>query len=112
MKTGRQAQYASLMAAALLWACGGGEKTADQPPARDLSLAPAESTAKLNDRPETQTAAQPKMAAQPKKPAPKPATQPQTKAQPQRPAVAATPSLAEGTSIDLTATDTITTRHH
>ena len=51
---------ALFVAAAVLWACGGGgEKTAEQPPARDLSLAPAESVARMNDRPMDQPAKQP-----------------------------------------------------
>ena len=71
-KMGRQSQYALLIVAATLWACKGGEKPADQPPARDLSLAPAESVAKINDRPMDQPAAKPQTRPQVKPPAPQP----------------------------------------
>ena len=103
---GRQSQYALLIVAATLWACKGGEKPADQPPARDLSLAPAESVAKMNDRPMDQPTTKPQV----KPPAPKPkqpAAQPQPKPQP---AKVEPPKVSEGTSINLAATDTITSR--
>jgi len=56
--SGRQGGYALVVAAAALWACKG-EKPADQP-ARDLSLAPAESVARMNDRPMDQPSTQPR----------------------------------------------------
>lgn len=88
--------------AAAFWACGGGEpgQQASQQ-GRDLSLAPAESTARLSDQP----------AAQP--PAAQPTAQPKTPAtQPKPPAAkpAAPPMLAEGTTIDLSASDSLTSR--
>jgi len=97
----------SAVAAALaLWACGGGGEAAkDQEPARDLSLAPAESTRAINDRPAVN---QPKATAQPRKPAPPP-NRNQPSQPPTRPA---TPSVAEGTSIDLMATDSLNSRRN
>src|SRR6267143_5907472 len=102
----------SAVAAALArWACGGGGEAAKQDQPRDLSLAPAESTRALNDRP---AADQPKQATQPKTqtrrpPPPPPKTQTQTPPPPSRPA---TPSVAEGTSIELTATDSLNSRRN
>jgi hypothetical protein len=110
-KLGRQSQYALLIVAAMLWACKGGEKPADQPPARDLSLAPAESVAKINDRPMDQPAAQPQARPQPRPPAQQPrqpAAQPQPRPEPAR--VVETPTVGEGTSIDLAASDSLTSR--
>ena len=101
----RQSQYALLIVAATLWACKGGEKPADEP-GRDLSLAPAESVAQMNDRPTDQPAAQPRQQTRPPAPQPRPVTQPQ----PRQPAVVATPTVGEGTRIDLYATDTVTSR--
>ena len=105
-------RYAALMAAAVLWACGGGgEKTAEQPPARDLSLAPAESVARRNDRPMDQPAKQP--SARPKQPSKQPAKQasPPEAQRPAQPKPAPTPMVGEGTKIDLSATDSINSRH-
>ncbi len=90
--------------AAAFWACGGGEanqETAQQ--GRDLSLAPAESTAQLSDQPAAQPAQPP--AAQPKTPAKPPATQPKPPA-----AKPVAPMLAEGTTIELFATDSLNSR--
>ena len=84
-----------------LWACGGGESDQQTQQGRDLSLAPAESTARLSDQP----AAQPP-AAQPA--APPTATQPKPPAA--KPVAPAT--LATGTTIDLVASDTLTSRHN
>jgi hypothetical protein len=112
-RSGRHARYALLLAATAWWACNrGGEKPADQPPARDLSLAPAESVAQMNDRPTDKPAAQPKPT-QPKPPAPpsaqRPAAQP---AQPKAKEPEKAPVVGEGTRIDLVASDTITSRTH
>lgn len=109
--SGRHARYSLLLAATAFWACSrGGEKPAEQPPARDLSLAPAESVAQMNDRPTDQPAARPKQAQPPARPpAQRPATQP---AQPQPKAPEKAPVVGEGTRIDLVATDTITSRTH
>jgi hypothetical protein len=107
---GRQSQYALLIVAATFWACKGGEKPADQPPARDLSLAPAESVAKLNDRPMDQPAAKPQTRPQTRPPAPRP-KQPAAQSQPRpEPAKVEPPKVSEGTRIDLAATDTVTSR--
>ena len=92
--------------AAAFWACGGGESGQQTQQSRDLSLAPAESTARLSDQPAAQPpAAQP--AAQPV--APKaPATQPKAPvAKPAAPAM-----LATGTTIDLTASDSLNSRNN
>ncbi len=91
--------------AAGFWACGGGEsnqETAQQ--GRDLSLAPAESTARLSDQP----AAQPPAA----QPAARPAAQPKTPAtQPKPPAARpVAPMLAEGTTVELFASDSLNSR--
>lgn len=100
MGSTRRASLALGLAAAF-WACGGGESGQQTQQGRDLSLAPAESTAKLSDQP----AAQPP-AAQPT------ATQPT--AQPKAPAAkpAAPAMLATGTTINLMASDTLTSRHN
>jgi hypothetical protein len=111
--SGRRAGYSLLLTATAVWACNRGEKPADQPPARDLSLAPAESVAQMNDRPTDQPAAQPKQTRPPvaKPPAQRPATQPaQPQPKPREPAKA--PVVGEGTRIDLVASDTITSRTH
>jgi hypothetical protein len=96
--------------AAGLWACGGGEsgsQQANQQQGRDLTLAPAESVAKVTDAAKPGTTAQP--AAQPKQPA----TQPKTTPPPARPQPKpAAPMLAQGTSIELTAADSINSRHN
>lgn len=107
----RQGRYVLVMTAAAFWACGGGEQQADQPPARDLSLAPAESVAQMNDRPADQPAARPQTRPQTRPPAQQPRQQPrQQPAQPPAREPERTPTLGEGTRIDLVATDTITTR--
>jgi hypothetical protein len=98
--------------AATIWACGGGQsgdQAAQQ--GRDLSLAPAESTAKLNDQPVAgaQPAAQP-AATQPTQPAAQPKPAPAKPAP--RPQPAPAPMLAEGTSLQLTAADSINSRHN
>jgi len=96
--------------AAVAWACGHGQS--DQQAAqqgRDLSLAPAESVAQLNDQPAagTQPAQQP--AAQPTQ-----ATAPKrtNTAPPARPKPAPAPMLEEGTMLGLTASDSINSRHN
>ncbi len=100
----------SAVAAALaLWACGGGGEAAkQQEPTRDLSLAPAESTRAMNDRP---AADQPKMAGQPKPQAKRTTPPANTRNNPPPPpSRPVTPSVAEGTSIDLAATDSLNSR--
>jgi hypothetical protein len=100
--------------AATVWACSRGEsgqQAAQQ--GRDLSLAPAESVAQLND--------QPAAATQPAQPAAQPRTQPKPTTTPRRTTTTATrppakpapaPMLAEGTSLGLTAVDSINSRHN
>jgi hypothetical protein len=100
---------AALVAGA--WACGGGEQAGQDETARDLSLAPAESVAALSDRP----AAQPQ-ATQSQPAAPRPSTQGQTerpRTEPARPPARPAPlGLEEGTTIELWAADTLTSRHN
>jgi len=94
-----------------LAACGGGDRkaTAADSLQRDLSLAPADSTAQINDRPAADTsppatapaAATPAPTPKPKPPAPKPAP-------PQAPSHY---TLASGTTVEVTANDTVTSRH-
>jgi hypothetical protein len=96
--------------AAAFWACGGGEsgqQASEQ--GRDLSLAPAESTAQLSDQPAAQPpAAQP--AAQPTTPAAKPPAAKPPAAKPPAAKPAAPPMLAEGTTIELFASDSLNSR--
>lgn len=94
--------------AAAFWACGGGEssrETAEQ--GRDLSLAPAESVAQLSDQPAAQPATQPP-ATQPAQPRPQP--QPRTQPPAPRPTPPVPPTLAEGTTIELFASDSLNSR--
>src|SRR5438128_4434436 len=94
------------LAPATLLACVKGEQTsqASDSTARNLTLAPTESTAALKDVPAR--AAEPAKAAPeraaPEKRAPKP---------PPKPAVPPTLTAAAGTRVPLAASDTITTRH-
>lgn len=101
----------SALAAALAFvACGGGEAAKQQEPARDLSLAPAESTTAANDRPAVEA---PKPAPQPKKQsATPPKAQTPTPPPSRQPEKLVTPSLGEGTSVELYATDSITSRRN
>lgn len=101
-----------------LAACGGGDRkqgSAADSLQRDLSLAPADTTAQINDRPVADTShpaatpaattpapATPAPAPKPKPPAPKPAA-------PQGPTHY---TLASGTSVEVTSVDTITSRHN
>jgi hypothetical protein len=103
-----------MAAAALLWACAGGEDTGEE--ARDLSLAPAESLAVLDDQPAAQPQPQP---TPPPSPAPsRPAarrqpTPPPTPAPAPPPAPAPAPlSLSQGTVIELVATDSVSNDTH
>ncbi|HEX9580852.1 MAG TPA: hypothetical protein VF970_07075 [Gemmatimonadales bacterium] len=93
-----------------LWSCGGGDQAAQDETARDLSLAPAESVAALSDRPATTPAAQPPATQPPRQPPPRqePVRQP-VQPPPARPAAL---SLEEGTTVELWATDTLTSRHN
>lgn len=91
-----RSRLVALAGIAVLWACGGGDadQAADDA-ARDLSLAPAESIAALNDRPQQA-----------------PATQPQRQTPPAQPRTPAPRSLGAGTALQLMASDTITSRRH
>ncbi len=96
----------------LLAACS---KSADKPAQadsqRDLQLAPADSSAALNDAPAPKPAEAPAPAPAPapKPPAPKPAAAPAPKPKPAEPA---TVSLGAGTEVRSAAVDTISSRHH
>ena len=93
--------------AAAFWACGGGESARETPEqGRDLSLAPAESVAQLSDQPAAQPAARPPVT-QPAQPRPQPQPQPRTQPPAPRPTP---PMLAEGTSIELSASDSLNSR--
>ncbi|MDH4045931.1 MAG: hypothetical protein OEY20_17795 [Gemmatimonadota bacterium] len=89
-------------------ACGG-ERAADDETARDLSLAPAESVATLSDMPAPDAAAPgTQQPAAPQTPAPRALTPPAA-----RPAAGpAMLTAAEGTTLMLTANDTLTSRHN
>lgn len=104
-------RLSALAAALALVACGGsGETAQQQEPARDLSLAPAESTRAVNDRPAQPRPEQPRTQTR-RQPTPPPRQQtPQPP--PARPEPPATPSVAEGTSIDLFAADSINSRRN
>ncbi|HXV87078.1 MAG TPA: hypothetical protein VD793_10275, partial [Gemmatimonadales bacterium] len=92
-----------------LWSCGSGEQAAQDETARDLSLAPAESVATLSDRPATPPPVTPPPATQPTQTPPR--TQPVTP--PARPpAQPVRLSLEEGTTVELWAADTLTSRHN
>ena len=96
-------------AAAVVWACGGGQSDQQAQQGRDLSLAPAESVAQLNDQPAAGTQPAQPSAAQPAR-----TTTPKrtTTAPPARPKPAPPPMLAAGTSLGLTAADSINSRHN
>ncbi|KPJ98527.1 MAG: hypothetical protein AMS20_16350 [Gemmatimonas sp. SG8_28] len=95
-------------AAALLWGCGG-ESGSDDTEVRDLSLAPAESIAALDDAP--QSAPAPQQGGQ-QTAAPSTAAPPRTPPRTSPPAPPAPMSLAAGTVVTLTASDSISTRTH
>ena len=98
-----------------LAACGGGDRkqgSAADSLQRDLSLAPADSTAQLNDRPAVDTT-HPATAPAAATPAPAPAPKPKPPAP--KPAAAQAPShytLASGTALEVASVDTITSRHN
>jgi Glycine zipper len=75
------------------WGCGGSDTAQDE---RDLSLAPAESVAALDDSPQQEAAA--------------PVQRPAARAE--RPAPPPPPVLPEGTVLQLTANDTISSKTH
>jgi hypothetical protein len=96
-----------------LAACGGGDRrtgTAADSLKRDLSLAPADTSAQLNDRPAADTSRPAPAAAAP---APAPAPKPQAPApKPAAPKAPAQYTLAAGTAMAVAAVDTITSRHN
>jgi len=100
---------ALLLSVALLGACAKGENantaSADST-ARNLTLAPADSSAAMRDAPATPPATPPAAATQTTTPPPsRPAVQ-----RPKPPAAPATLTLAAGSHFDMAATDTITSR--
>ncbi|MGE0354751.1 MAG: hypothetical protein AB7Q69_16165 [Gemmatimonadales bacterium] len=115
-------QILAITAVAAVVGCGRKDRTetatADSL-VRDLQMAPAETTAALNDAPaaepaqaQTQTAPAAKPQVQTPRPQPRPATQTPSQPAVQRPPVAAAPlMLAEGTSITGTVNDSINSRH-
>jgi hypothetical protein len=108
-------RYLALAALALV-ACGGEKPPADQT-TRDLSMAPAESVAALNDQPAqgqqpaAQPSTQPSQSRTPSAAAPKPAAVAPAR-QPTAPAASSARTLGEGTTLMLAASDTITSRHN
>ena len=95
-----------------LAACGGGDRkqgSAADSLQRDLSLAPADSTAQINDRPAADTS-HPATAPAAATPAPAP-TPPAPKPPAPKPAAPTHYTLAAGTTVDVTANDTVTSRH-
>jgi hypothetical protein len=105
------------IAAVAALACGGEKQQPADQTVRDLSMAPAESVAALNDQPAqgqqptTQPAAQPTRTTTPQPAAPKPVAQAPKPAAPTRPA-SVTHTVGAGTMIQLAASDTITSRHN
>jgi glycine zipper 2TM protein len=97
---------AALTLAALLGACAKGEQAANQPAdsaARNLTLAPSESSAAMKDVPAPTPAAATPVS---RPAAPKPTTQ----TRPPAPPPPATKTIAAGTAFDAAVTDTITSR--
>lgn len=105
MQTTRTPTLAGLTALALV-ACGGGEDRDSS--ARDLTLAPAETTTTMRDVPAPAAPAAP--AAKPAPPRPRPETPKPKPPAPRPPAAPASRTLASGTSFGATVHDTITTR--
>lgn len=101
-----------------LAACGRGDQkqgTAADSLQRDLSLAPADSTAQINDRPAADTS-HPVSTPAATTPAPAPTpTQPAPKPPAPKPAAPQAPThytLASGTTLEAASVDTITSRHN
>ncbi len=90
--------------AVVMWlvGCGGAEQATEDETARDLSLAPAESIAVLDDRPQSAPEPEPVSSAAPRRQAPPPAP----------PAPPAPLALAAGSVLALTASDTVSSRTH
>jgi hypothetical protein len=99
-------RFAPAALAAILVACGGEQPPEDET-ARDLALAPAESVATLNDQPAVQPPAAQPAPETPRRTPPREAPVRQTPT----PAPVA-PTLGEGTTVGLAASDTLTSRHN
>ena len=99
----------TVAAAAALWGCGGGEPADDE--ARDLSLVPAESTTVLDDQPQEAPEPEPQrpQATQPRPQTPRQAPPPPPPAPREQPVPLMVP---EGTTVELAATDTVTSDDH
>jgi hypothetical protein len=102
--------FGTALAVAVAWACGGGEQAAQDEAARDLSLAPAESVAALSDQP----VAQPQTPQPPvERPQPQPRRETTAERPPAQPPARPAPlALEEGTTVELWATDSLTSRHN
>jgi hypothetical protein len=101
---------AALAAAALISACAKGDQAnrAADTTARNLTLAPSETTATMTDRPAAETKTP---AAQPKPKATVPARQPAARPAPRpTPPPPATTTVPAGTAIDIAVVDTISSR--
>jgi len=101
-----------------LAACGGGDRksgTAADTLQRDLSLAPADTSSQLNDRPAPDTSHAAPAAPAASAPAPTPAPAPKPKPAAAKPAAPKEPAhypLGVGTTVEAAAVDTITSRHN
>lgn len=106
-----------VIAAVAALACGGEKQQAADQTVRDLSMAPAESVAALNDRPAqgqqppSQAAAQPTRTTTPQPAAPRPVAPAPRPVAPTS-ATSATRTVGAGTMIQLAASDTITSRQN
>lgn len=120
MRLFKRIPMAMLALPILAWGCGTGGAD-EEPEVRDLTLAPAESVATINDAPAVE--AEPAPAPQPAPaPAPQPRPQPQPQPRPRpttptptpqpQPAPRPSPTIAAGTAMTIYATDTLTSRHN
>ncbi len=99
---------------AALAACAKSDKSAQQPAdstARNLTLAPTESTAAMHDVPATPAPATPRTSAAPPKSRPPAAKPSQPTRAPAQPSAPATRTAGVGTFVDVAITDTISTRN-
>lgn len=115
MRSGPATVSVWFLAVAALWACAKQESGEGQAAERDLTLAPAESIAPLGDVPARQPEERPAEAERrsgPRVNAPSgaPASEPQRQAPARRQPTRLV--LAEGTTVELTAADTLTSRHN
>ena len=110
----KRATWMTAVAILAVAACAKEDKNAQQPAdstARNLTLAPTESTAAMHDVPANPAPANPRTSAAPPKSRP-PVTKPsQTTRAPAQPPAPATRTAAAGTFVDVAMSDTISTRN-